>query len=89
VTHRSDRHTGTRRRVFALAAATLVTAALPVGCGSDVLMTGPPESVKLKPEQIYRWEGKGRGKRKTGLDPHERKKMRRAMYAGKEYVPES
>jgi hypothetical protein len=88
VTHRPTRGGRTRRRALALTLAAVAAAALPAGCGSSKEVTGgTPGSAKLlKPEDLYKWEGKGRAKTKVGLDIHERKKMRR-MAAAKQESP--
>jgi hypothetical protein len=75
-------YAGMRCRAFTFLLSALVTASIPLGCGSsDYTDGGRPVTVKLKPEDLYRWEGKGRTKHKVGLDPHERKKLRAEMAA--------
>jgi hypothetical protein len=75
-------HAGVRCRAFIFLLSALVTASIPPGCGSsEYTEGGRPVTVKLKPEDIYKWEGKGKAKRKVGLDLHERKKLRAEMAA--------
>jgi len=68
---------GTYQRAGALIVVTLVTVVY--GCGSSTdteSVVKSANSVKLDPEELYRYEGEGANKTKVSLDRREKRKAR-------------